>query len=90
MDPFLISCYRFTWSEFLLIYDAAVFYHKRRPQGKTINEFSLGLHSLLKNEKKNNDVLAFLDEDETFDASEGSVTISFSCYSLFYHSGQTQ
>jgi hypothetical protein len=84
MDPFLISCYRFTWSEILLIYDAAIFYHKRRPQGKTFNEFSLGLHSLLKNET--NDALTFLDEDEDFDPSEGlsiSLFLSLALYLLF-------
>lgn len=82
MDPYLLSCYRFTWAEFLLIYDAAIFYHKRRPVGKTMKEFSLGLHTLLKAEKNlPAGGPTFLDEDEDIDISEGIAPSStFSCF----------
>jgi hypothetical protein len=77
MDPYLLSCYRFTWSEFLLIYDAAVFYHKKRPQGKTMKEFSTGLHSLLKTEIQASEGPGFIEEDENIDISDGFQFFSF-------------
>jgi hypothetical protein len=77
MDPYLLSCYRFTWSEFLLIYDAAIFYHKKRPQDKTIKEFSTGLHSLLKAEMQTSDGPGFVEEDENIDISDGLSDLFF-------------
>eukprot|EP00602_Paraphysomonas_sp_CaronLab_P006342 CAMPEP_0185028280 /NCGR_PEP_ID=MMETSP1103-20130426/13938_1 /TAXON_ID=36769 /ORGANISM="Paraphysomonas bandaiensis, Strain Caron Lab Isolate" /LENGTH=349 /DNA_ID=CAMNT_0027562655 /DNA_START=46 /DNA_END=1092 /DNA_ORIENTATION=+ len=72
MDAVLLNYYRVLWSEFVILYDAATVYHKRRPTGKSVKEFGEGLHALVKSEINSNSP-AFYDDDEILDFSEDRV-----------------
>jgi hypothetical protein len=70
IDGLILHCYRVLWSDFLILYDATTIYYKRRPNGKSLKEFSQGLLALVKSETNSN-APVFLEDDEVLDLSDG-------------------